>query len=154
MKHSQAIALLVALASSAAASQAFAQSAPYPGEDPAKLFGYKIDARETDSTRVAEKALRAVQRARETAEEVKMVFGANRFHFVALKPDIMDMVAPELAKRESDVSRLQAAIESSALFYTAMRSEGVAASDVIGAELADAESGLSSEKRVTIYLAP
>lgn len=75
-----------------------------------------------------------------------MVFGANRFHFVALKPDIMDMVAPELAKRESDVSRLQAAIESSALFYTAMRSEGVAASDVIGAELADAESGLSSEK--------
>ncbi|MFN7090465.1 MAG: hypothetical protein ACK4P4_07950 [Allorhizobium sp.] len=57
MKHNQAIALLVALASSAAASQAFAQSAPYPGEDPAKLFGYEIDARETDSTRVAEKAL-------------------------------------------------------------------------------------------------
>jgi hypothetical protein len=152
MKHGQAIALLVALASSA--SPAFAQSTPYTEEDPAKLFGYEIDARETDSTRVAEKALRAVQRARETADEVKMVFGANRFHFVALKPDIMDMVAPELAKQESDVSRLQAAIESSALFYTAMRSEGVAASDVIGAELADAESGLSSEKRVTIYLAP
>lgn len=80
MKHSHSIALLVALASSASASQAFAQSAPYPGEDPAKLFGYEIDARETDSTRVAEKALRAVQRARETAEEVKMVFGANHFH--------------------------------------------------------------------------
>ncbi|MFN7090464.1 MAG: hypothetical protein ACK4P4_07945 [Allorhizobium sp.] len=83
-----------------------------------------------------------------------MVFGANRFHFVALKPDSMDMVRPEVGKRESDVSRLQAAIESNALFYTAMRSEGIAASDIIGAELADGESGLSSEKRVTIYLAP
>lgn len=154
MKLSQSIAVLVAIASAVAAAQAFAQSAPHPGEDPAKLFGYEIDARETDSSRVAEKALRAVQRARETAEEVKMVFGADRFQFVALKPDSMDMVAPELAKRESDINRLQAAIQSSALFYTAMRSEGVAARDVIGAELADGESGLSSEKRVTIYLAP
>ena len=154
MKLIQSIALLLALASSAAAAQAFAQSAPHPGEDPAKLFGYEIDVRETDSTRVAEKALRAVQRARETAEEVKMVFGANRFHFVALKQESMEVVAPELAKRESDVSRLRAAIDSSALFHTAMRSEGIAASDIIGAELADGESGLSSETRVTIYLAP
>jgi hypothetical protein len=135
MKLSQPLASLVAVASSSDAGQALAQAAPYPGEDPAELFGYEIDTSET-------------------AEEVKMVFGANRSHSVALKQDSVDMVAPELARRETDVSRLQAAIESSALFYTAMRSEGVAASDVIGAELADAESGLSSEKRVTIYLAP
>lgn len=154
MTPKRIIAVLSMLTCTTAASQALGQSSSYPGNDPAELFGYEIDVRETDDERVAERALRAVKRARETAEEVKMIFGANRFHFVALKEDSMDMLAPELAKREPDVSRLQAAIESSALFYTAMRSEGVAASDVIGAELADAESGLSSEKRVTIYLAP
>ena len=154
MKHKLTIALLVALATSAATAQAVAQSAPYTEEDPAKLFGYEIEAKETDSTQDIENALRAVKRARETAEEVKMISGANRFHFVALKPESMDVVRPELAKRQTDVSRLQAAIESSALFYTAMRSEGVAARDIIGAELADGDSGLSSEKGVTIYLAP
>lgn len=154
MTPKRIIAVLTMLASATTAPQALGQSSPYPGNDPAELFGYEIDVRETDNKRIAERALRAVKRARETAEEVKMVFGANQFHFVALKQDSMDMVAPELAKRENDVSRLQAAIESSALFYTAMRSEGVAARDVIAAELTDGESGLSSEKRVTIYLAP
>lgn len=155
MTLKRTLAMMAMLTCWAAASPALGQSAPYPGNDnPAELFGYDIEVSETDSERVAENALRAVQRARETAEEVKMVFGATRFQFVALKQDSMDVVASELEKRQSDVSRLQAAVESSALFYTAMRSEGVAASDVIGADLADGDSGLSSEKRVTIYLAP
>lgn len=137
------------------ATPALGQSEPYPGgANPAELFGYDIEVSETDDERVAERALRSVQRAGETAEEIKMVFGATQVRFVALKRDSMDVVASELENRKSDVSRLQAAIESSALFYTAMRSEGVAASDVIGADLADGDSGLSSEKRVTIYLAP
>jgi len=155
MTLKRTLAMMAMLTCGAAASPALGQSAPYPGNDaPAELFGYEIEVSETDSERVAENALRAVQRARDTAEEVKMVFGATQFRFVALKQDSMDVVAPELEKRQSDVSRLQAAVESSALFYTAMRSEGVAASDVIGADLADGDSRLSSEKRVTIYLAP
>ncbi|ODS57896.1 MAG: hypothetical protein ABS40_03115 [Agrobacterium sp. SCN 61-19] len=154
MTSKRIIAVLTMVACGAAASPALAQSSPYAGDDSAELFGYDIEVSETDSERVAENALRAVQRAGETAEEIKMVFGATKFQFVALKPDSMKVVEPELAKRQSDVLELQAAVESSALFYTAMRSEGVVASNVIGADLADGDSGLSSEKRVTIYLAP
>ena len=151
-KHVLAV---LAMLTCGSASPALGQSAPYPGTDnPAALFGYDIEISETDDERIAEHALRAVQRARETADDIKMVFGATQVRFVALKQGSMDVVARELEQRQSDVSRLQAAIESSALFYTAMRSKGVAAGDVIGADLADGDTGLSSEKRVTIYLAP
>ncbi|MBU0740664.1 MAG: hypothetical protein KJ981_16975 [Alphaproteobacteria bacterium] len=100
MTLKRTLAMMAMLTCGAAASPALGQSAPYPGnDDPAELFGYEIEVSETDSERVAENALRAVQRARDTAEEVKMVFGATQFRFVALKQDSMDVVAPELEKK-------------------------------------------------------
>lgn len=153
MESSRKISSLIVLVFTALAPAALAQETGFPESDPAELYGYEIDARETNSTRIAERALQAIKRARETAEEVKMTYGANKFRFITLKQESLKLIAAELSKHDGDIMRLRTAMESSSLFHTAMRSEGIAIRDVVAAELSDSDSGLGAEKHVTIYLA-
>tara|TARA_R110002020_G_scaffold231734_2_gene442947 strand:- start:136 stop:366 length:231 start_codon:yes stop_codon:yes gene_type:complete len=74
MRHKRMIASLILLAGAAPATQVFGQSTPQLTDDPAELFGYSVDVRETESRRIAEQALDALAQVRSTAQETKMVF--------------------------------------------------------------------------------
>ncbi|MCJ8518809.1 hypothetical protein ABID21_001699 [Pseudorhizobium tarimense] len=82
-----------------------------------------------------------------------MTFGVDRFRFVPLGLKSLERLRPEMERRRDDLTELRTAVEASALFYTAMKQEALNPGDVVAVELAEPDSGLASEKRVTVYLA-
>lgn len=144
---------LVAISvASVQATPGAAQSPFQTQSDPAEIHGYRLDVEERDGSRTAKRALEALKEARATAEEIQMLYSIESFNFIAVGPQNMNTLRPEIANRQADLSTLRTAIEASALFHTAMRSEGLNAGDVIGVELSEVEEGLPSEKRATVFL--
>lgn len=121
-------------------------------DDPASVFGYSVDkAEEPDAADAVAKVLQALEHTDSNAQQIRMTFGVENFRFVPLAATEMDKIAPEMADREAELTALRTAIEASAIFYSAMQSESVEIGSIVAVELSDAESGLPSDKRATVY---
>jgi hypothetical protein len=145
--------LWVLLATLAPALSATAQSALPLDEDPADLFGYSVDITESEGGDVAAKVRNAVERSDATAEEIKMIFSVDNFHFVSLDAGLVKDMEPILARQQQGVTNLRTALSASALFHTAMESERIDTNSVVAVDLTPGESGLPSDKQAVIYVA-
>lgn len=144
--------LMVFMAATIPATQATAQSSVDALGDPAEIFGYSVDkTEEPDTDGVVAKVLQALEQTEATAQQIQMTFGVENFHFVPLQADEMDKVEPEIAKREAELTELRTALEASAIFYSALQSESVDLASIVAVELAETDSGLPSDKKVTVY---
>lgn len=112
---------------------------------------YDVAIKTAEGADVVDEVVAAVEDADATAEKIKLMFNADSFELVRLRDQDVKQIEPVISARESVLTDLRTAIETSALFYNALQAQAVEVRSVIAVNVREGDVASASGHKVTVF---
>lgn len=145
-----AMALVAALLGTMPLTDSLAQS-PGAAADAGSVVGYDVKMKGSGGEEVVDQVVSAVEAADTTAQQIRKMFNADRFELVRLRDQEVRRIEPVIVRQEDVLADLHSAIETSAIFYNALRAQNIEVRKVVAVNLGERDAVGATGYKVTVF---